>query len=93
MVLRLLVRPIPAAATLGVRPVCNLAQTELMVVIVWAAVGVGLTVSGGVAQIVGIVLLALLVLLLVRGAVDTWKNEKKVRAAARDSRREGEIDA
>lgn len=72
---------------------CKLAQTELMVVIVWAAVGVGLTVSGGIAQVVGIVLLALLVLLLLRGAVDAWKNEKKLRAGARASRREDAIDA
>jgi hypothetical protein len=72
---------------------CNLAQTELMIVIVWAAVGVGLTVSGGIAQVVGIVLLALLILLLVRGAVDTWRNEKKLRAAARASPRADEIDA
>lgn len=69
---------------------CNLAQTELMVVIVWGALGVGLTVSGGVAQIGGIVLLALL---LVRGLADTWKNEKELRAASRASGRENEIDS
>lgn len=72
---------------------CRLAQTELMVVIAWAVVGVGLTVAGGVAQGVGIVLLALLVLLLLRGALDTWRNVKKRRAAAQPSRPADEIDA
>lgn len=72
---------------------CNLAQTELMVVIVWVALGVGLTVSSGIARIVGIVLLALLVLLLLRGVWDTWKNEKQLSAAAREPRDTSEADA
>jgi hypothetical protein len=61
------------------------ADIELMLVIAWAAVGIGLTAHGGIARVIGLVLLALLVLLLLRGAFEWWRHERRMRAAKPDA--------
>ena len=53
---------------------CKLAQTEIMVVVLWLSTSIALVAAGGVMRYVGFGLLALLAVLLVRSTYDWWKH-------------------
>lgn len=53
---------------------CKLAQTEVLVVVLWLSTSIALVAAGGVMRYVGVGLLGLLALLIVRSTVDWWKH-------------------